>query len=145
MQRKWHANIRQEKHQKIGFPYFYIMKSHERVTQARKKLKKPAEINIGTAIHGPTQSNIFFTFSDQSGLVRHQILLVRGSRNRNTFLSNLKSGISGHGLTVKEVTEQVGDKEKGFILLYADDKLLEYYAEQLQIELPLSQVFKLMI
>ena len=60
-------------------------------------------------------------------------------------MSNLKSGISGHGLTVKEVTEQVGDKEKGFILLYADDKLLEYYAEQLQIELPLSQVFKLMI
>ena len=46
---------------------------------------------------------------------------------------------------MKEVTEQVGDKEKGFILLYADDKLLEYYAEQLQIELPLSQVFKLMI
>ena len=77
--------------------------------------------------------------------VRFKIIQVRGSRNRNTFLSNLKSGISGHGLTVKEVTEQVGDKEKGFILLYADDKLLEYYAEQLQIELPLSQVFKLMI
>ena len=77
--------------------------------------------------------------------VRFKIIQVRGSRNRNTFLSNLKNGISGHGLTVKEVTEQVGDKEKGFILLYADDKLLEYYAEQLQIELPLSQVFKLMI
>ena len=60
--------------------------------------------------------------------------------NRNTFLSNLKSGISGHGLTVKEVTEQVGDKEKGFILLYADDKLLEYYAEQLQIEFPLVTI-----
>ena len=124
------------------------MKSHERVTQARRKLKKPAEINIGTAIPGPLGVRV----SDRLGLkfagpelVRHLNFLVRGSRNRNTFLSNLKSGISGHGLTVKEVTEQVGDKEKGFILLYADDKLLEYYAEQLQIELPLSYVFKLMI
>ena len=40
------------------------------------------------------------------------------SEYRSTFLSNLKTGASGLGLKVKEVTEKVGEKEKGFILLF---------------------------